>query len=787
MFSHLRLKLTFLYAGLFFVALILIGAITYAVVDGATQRMARTQLDAASAMFERAARLRSAHLQEGAARAAEDVRLRASLEAGDATGIRDTLLGLRARLQADRVFIVTSGGLMIGEDGAGNGSVPPGLQATLTRQSAPSGAMQMDGLLYRAVTAPIEGQGWVVAADALDTAELDQIGAVTAIPLKAEVLTRVGGAWQTHDAKEREAVNEFLRRAEDPSERSAAVEMNGARAIGVATPLPSIDGAPATLLLRYPLSSALSPYRALFNSLIAIGVAGLVLVVVATWLLARGITQPLSTLEAAARNLREGVYEPVTVRTRDELSRLAASFNAMIDTIREREKRIMHLAYHDPETRLPNRLALERRVGAAAQPARLYMAAIGVDRFADVRGAIGYAHAGGLIRRLGARLARLAPNGPMARLASDTLGIAFIADSEEEARKRADALVSHLEQPIDLEGQVVDVNITIGIAQPRGRDETPAHMIERASIGLDQARNARVKTSFFDEAAYGDPARNLSLMGEMRRALASGDISLAHQAKYNFRTGRIDSVESLVRWRHPTRGMISPDLFVPMAEETGHVRAMTDWVLERAIEEQRAMAAAGYPLAVSLNISGRLLGDSDFASAALAAARNAQGKLCFEITETALIDNPKQALKNIERFAAAGIRVAIDDYGSGLSSLAYLKQMPAHELKIDKMFVQSITANERDALLVRSTIDLAHGLGLSVTAEGVETPAAFALLAQMGCDMAQGYLVARPAPLHELIALLKDAKRLHFFQQTAALGADATALAPIAPMREQQA
>jgi EAL domain-containing protein (putative c-di-GMP-specific phosphodiesterase class I) len=374
----------------------------------------------------------------------------------------------------------------------------------------------------------------------------------------------------------------------------------------------------------------------------------------------------------------------------------------------------------------------------------------------------------------------------MARLASDTLGIAFVADSEEEARKRADALISHLEQPLELEGQVVDVNITLGVAQPRAKDETPAQRIERASIALDQARTARVKVTSFDRAAYGDPARNLSLMGEMRRALANGDITLAHQAKYNFSTARIDSVESLIRWRHPTRGMISPDLFVPMAEETGHVRAMTDWVLERAIEEQRAMAGAGWPIAVSLNISGRLLGDADFASAALQIARAAQGKLCFEITETALVDNPTQALKNIERFAAAGIRVAIDDYGSGLSSLAYLKQMPAHELKIDKMFVQNITANERDALLVRSTIDLAHGLGLVVTAEGVETPAAFALLAHLGCDMAQGYLVARPAPLHELMALLKDAKRLHFFQETAAAGIRGD-MAPLAPLRESQA
>nr|HRK65312.1 HAMP domain-containing protein [Terricaulis sp.] len=405
MFSHLRIKLTVLFTGLFFFALILIGATTYAVIDGATQHMARAQLGAASAMFERTTRLRNAQLQEGASRAAENERFRAALAQGETSAIRNTLIGLRARLHADRVFVVTAGGLLIGEDGAGNGSVPPGVQATLARQSAPAGVLMLDGELHRAVTAPIgEALGWVFVADALDKAELDQIAALAAIPLQAEVLTRTSSGWTTRDAAEREAVNAFITQSQLPGVQNAILDAPSGRAIGVASTLASIDGAPSVLLLRYPLSSALSPYRTLFNSLIAIGVAGLALMILATWLLARGITQPLSTLETAARNLREGVYEPVVVRTRDELSRVAASFNAMIDAIREREKRITQLAYHDSETRLPNRAALERRLAAAQQPGRLYLAAIGVDRFADVRGAIGYAHAGGLIRRLGVRL-----------------------------------------------------------------------------------------------------------------------------------------------------------------------------------------------------------------------------------------------------------------------------------------------------------------------------------------------------------------------------------------------
>ncbi len=179
-------------------------------------------------------------------------------------------------------------------------------------------------------------------------------------------------------------------------------------------------------------------------------------------------------------------------------------------------------------------------------------------------------------------------------------------------------------------------------------------------------------------------------------------------------------------------------------------------MLARALEEQALLRHDGHELTVSVNLSGRLLGDAGFAAVALEMLRGARGAMCFEITETAVIDNPQIGFKTIDRFKAAGIGISIDDYGSGLSSLAYLKQIRADELKIDKAFVLKIDESHRDALLVRSTIDLAHSLGLKVTAEGVETPTALSLLAGMGCDIAQGYLIARPMPLKELLMFLSE-------------------------------
>jgi EAL domain-containing protein (putative c-di-GMP-specific phosphodiesterase class I) len=340
------------------------------------------------------------------------------------------------------------------------------------------------------------------------------------------------------------------------------------------------------------------------------------------------------------------------------------------------------------------------------------------------------------------------------------LGVTFRCADLDQGRGIIEALQNVATEPVRLGETAIDFSLTSGIAYPAHASEPTEAVIERASIALDQALQSFQKVALFDAAAYGDPAANLSLMGEMRRSITDGGLILHYQPKLDLRLNRTTSVEALVRWRHPARGLIGPSLFVPMAEETGYIRALTEWVLAAAIVDRQRMTAAGHALGVSVNISGRLLGDVEFADAALRMVDRAEGKICFEITETAVIDNPEQGLAAIDRFAAAGVAVSIDDYGTGLSSLKYLKQIRANELKIDQSFVIGMEDNERDALLVRSTIDLAHGLDLEVTAEGIETAAALAMLREMGCDRGQGYFLARPMPLDALLSFMASEQRI---------------------------
>lgn len=417
----------------------------------------------------------------------------------------------------------------------------------------------------------------------------------------------------------------------------------------------------------------------------------------------------------------------------------------------DHDARLTHMALHDQETGLGNRLSLER---AAAGDASVYVVLFGIDRFEILRNAIGYDSMAGLLTTVGHRLSAFSGRTPVARVGAGVLGLVLRAGDEEEAVHTAARLCEAAQAPVILNGAPVDIALTAGVARTGQTNRNAASPVDRAAIAVDQARAAHRRAMAFDAIRYGDPAGNLSLISELMAALDNGEFSLNYQPKYDFRAEGVGAVEALARWTHPRRGCVSPDLFVGMAEETGHIRPLTEWVIHQAIRDQAELRRAGHDLSISVNISGRLLSDESFADFALAAVKTSGAHLCFEITETAVVANPEVALHLLDRFAEAGISVSLDDYGSGLSSLTYLKQIRADELKIDKSFILGLDDLARDALLVKSTIDLAHGLGMKVTAEGVETPTALALLRGMGCDMAQGYLIGRPVSFRALIERL---------------------------------
>ena len=376
--------------------------------------------------------------------------------------------------------------------------------------------------------------------------------------------------------------------------------------------------------------------------------------------------------------------------------------------------------------------------------------AIGIEQYRSVKHALGYRYAGKLMRavreRVRARLSSIA----VERLGNDVLGLLVPTDDAEAVV----AALQGLSGTYSLDDVVVETGLIFGQAVPQP-GASLRDTVEQAQSALDEARRLGRVRVHFDNAEQLRQLGNIELMNDLQQAIAADALDLHYQPKIDARTNAVDSFEALARWPHPQRGMVPPCEFIPVAEESGDIRALTFWVLDRACADRARLDARDIRQPLYINISARLVGDQAFADRLIATLLNAGGRIGIEVTETSVLENPERALANLTRINAAGIAIAIDDYGAGLSSLTYLKQMPASELKIDMSFIRDLAESHRDPLIVRSTIDLAHSLGLRVTAEGVDKPEIMALLKVMGCDIIQGHQIARPMPPEALYRFIE--------------------------------
>ena len=381
-------------------------------------------------------------------------------------------------------------------------------------------------------------------------------------------------------------------------------------------------------------------------------------------------------------------------------------------------------------------------------------AIVAIDRFASLKRTIGYSRAVGLIEGMAADIRASLPVPSAAWPGRNAVEMSFSCATTAEAEDVLMALAAALATDVSIAGYVFRRSVAIG-AIDAGDLPISDELVEMAEAALETARAARAPFYLAGEQDFRPAIDRLQLMSDLQQAVREDRLSLHYQPKVRARTGEVAAAEALVRWHDPVRGAIPPDQFIPLAEESGNILAVTEWVLNRAILDQAVLARQGITLPIHVNISGTLVADRGFRDLALAQVACAAGVIGFEITETAMMHDPEGARANLETFAAAGIQLSIDDYGSGFSSLAHLQRLPVHELKIDQIFISRLASGQRDPLLVRSTIDLAHALEMEVTAEGVETPEALALLQVMGCDLVQGYYLARPLSLDALAEFVR--------------------------------
>jgi diguanylate cyclase (GGDEF)-like protein/PAS domain S-box-containing protein len=441
---------------------------------------------------------------------------------------------------------------------------------------------------------------------------------------------------------------------------------------------------------------------------------------------------------------------------------------AIVRDITERKTQAAALEYqalHDTLTDLPNRtLVLDRlrqaihAAGREGKPLALLL--MDLDRFKDVNDALGHHHGDLLLKQVGPRvLGVLRESDTIARLGGDEFAVLLPGTDMDGATVTAQKILEALDRPFVVEGFFLDIGASIGIALFPEHGEDVDMLMRRADVAMYSAKQSSSGYAVYISEHDRHSPRRLALMGELRHAIERKEFILYYQPKVDLKTRRTIGVEALIRWKHPQHGLIQPDEFITLAEHTGFIKQLTFWVLSDALRQWHVWHQSGIDLPVAVNLSARNLQDlqmPDQFTELLRVTDVPPSQLKLEITESAIMADPARAMEILKRLRALDIRFSIDDFGAGYSSLGYLKKLPVDEVKVDKSFVMAMAASPDDVVIVRSTIDLAHNLGLRVVAEGVESQETLDRLAAMGCDAAQGFYLSRPIPAEELTHWLTE-------------------------------
>jgi len=430
--------------------------------------------------------------------------------------------------------------------------------------------------------------------------------------------------------------------------------------------------------------------------------------------------------------------------------------------IRRQSKRTEFMALHDSLTGLPNRALHADRVAAAlASAGRLgtdvALVVVDLDRFKEVNDTLGHRNGDEFLRIIAERLtATVRPGDTVARLGGDEFGIVLPGATAHSVETILRRLQDALGQEAELAGVAVSAEASMGYAMWPDDAETPEALLRRADLALHAAKTARAAIVRYHPGIDEFDPQRLGLIAELRRAISAGELLLHYQPKVDAITGQVVAFEALVRWMHPVRGLLPPNDFIPIAESTGLIGPLTQWVVDSALAQLAEWSVVRPGLSIAVNISARNLRDDlpGWILNRLAANRVKASQLVLELTETSFATDSIRATALLEELNAAGVRVSLDDFGQGYTSLGSLGHLPVSELKIDRGFVVAMEHSAEDRAIVASVIELGHQLGLTVVAEGVETEDVFADLRRLGCDTVQGYLFSRPVPASEALALM---------------------------------
>jgi predicted signal transduction protein with EAL and GGDEF domain len=739
------------------------GLATYALIRNTLAEEGIASLSAASAQFTRQLGEIAAQMAAGVKVLTLDYALRQAIAQHDHATVVSALRNHGRRVGAARMLLVETDGAVSADTDAAGGLDRFAYPALLDRAVEDGRAAtvvvlrtQPVWLVVVPVLAP-EPIAFVATALPLDAALLDRISTLSNVPHQTGFAIRTGARWRTASGPVPPDLLAWLDTDGGLPDTPRIVRTRDGEAIFLAKPLATPAGSPAVAtVMAYPLANALRPYHRLLVVLLFGVATGLAAAMAGAWRIARGVARPLEALAAQTRRIAAGDYAPLTVlRRRDEIGQLSAALGSMTQAIADRERQIRHQATHDPVTGLPNRAALAAAIDAALRNGPATIAVLGLARLQEAANTVGRDLADRVMRDAGKRLSAAAGAAPFGCIGEQSFGIMLPGNGEAHAA----SLLAAFDVPYREADLAIDTGAALGLAFAPVHGDNAALLLRRAEVALHAATRTPSRSAAY--RADTDPHRpeRLSLMSELRSGLGRGELYLLYQPKLALPARRILGAEALVRWQHPQRGAIPPGQFVGLAEETGNIQHLTEWALQTGVRQLAAWRALALPLRLSVNVSVRDLVDAglpDRIAALLAASGLNASDLTLEVTESAIMAEPDLVATVLRRLSDRGIGLAIDDFGVGQSSLAYLRRLPVHELKIDQAFLRRLPRSTDDQTIVGSVVELGHRMGFHVTAEGVEDAAALELLEQFGCDEAQGFFVGRPMHAEALQRLALD-------------------------------
>lgn len=763
-----RARLVLLFAGLAGGALAISMVAVSLATSSQSERTVERELEVSQRVFIEVINARGAQLLQAAEVLINDFAFREAVATRDQATIISALINHGERIGTDLMVLQSPNGEEIAA--THEPSSLPAL-AQLTQRLGTSTLVNVDGQMFQLVTVAVRSpdlSAWATLGFQLDDALATSLRRLTGAEVSF-VVTSTGRVLASSLAP---ADQDWLQQAmllpSEPYQRALQQRDWANRTLPLRqTELVPAGDSEVNILFSIDYAEATAEFALLRQQYIGIAIATLLMALVFASVAARRINQPVARLTNAAERLRKGDYnEPVAVTGDYEFVQLAETFDAMRSAVSEREKHIVYQVEHDLLTGLPNRTSLQKLIRSLLerqQPATFVI--LNIVRFREINDRLGQRIGDQLLKLVAQRLKSFqADDNSIARLAGDEFVLVLRGQRRAEREVLIDRLQEEFQHPYSIDKSRYPLQCRLGIVQLPEHGDNFDTLVRRAQMCSSAAKLQQLSVVEYEPGMDEQHMRRLRILQALPNAVTEQNLQLHYQPKIAAADGRVIGAEALLRWRDDSIGVVRPDEFIPLAEQTGEITPITAWVIQAALDQLQLWQEQGFDFVMAINLSAVNLQEPELVESIQQQLKRRHidpSKVTFEVTESALMVEPELAIAKLAELRALGVKISIDDYGTGYSSLAQLKRLPVDELKIDRSFVQDLAISDIDLTIVASTLRLARDMGLTTVAEGVEDEQAWQLLRDKNCDVLQGFYFSRPLAAAQFDKWLKEYLRAH--------------------------